>query len=133
MSSTEDMRAAREQLASRLTDMQAFLGMDDAAEGADELGSVFDYGLEWAKDSMSWARSTVTYRHVISTGGPHEQFDVTFGRNEHGYGLVIDSITFVSLPWFGRVEIPLSGDDLVTAEAFYESFFADDCDEDFDA
>jgi hypothetical protein len=114
-------REAGDLLAGRLAEMRTFLAFDgDPDDGPEELGPVYDYGLEWTKAVTDHIAETVTYRHVLSTGGPHEQFDVTFG--ERG---VVDAVTFVYLPWFGRVEIELSGDDAETAREFYWTFFGD--------
>lgn len=124
MSTTTDHETeAREQLASRAADMRAFLEMDDAHEGTDEMGSVYDYGLEWTAESRSYRDSTITYRHVVSTGGPHEELLVTFAESI-GEGVHVTGVTFVSLPWFDRVEIPVADDDERVWD-FYGAFFAD--------
>lgn len=122
MTTTEETEA-RDQLYSRLSDMTDFLGAlseDNPDAETEEQGPVYDYGLEWALDSRSYRDETLTYRHVISTGGPHEEFLVTFdiGTEE------CTGVTFVSLPWFGRVDVELTGDDETTAKDFYTTFFA---------
>lgn len=118
---TDDRKEALAQLASRVEDMQAFLDME-CLEGDDELGSVYDYGLEWSKDTTDHRNGTVTYVHVISTGGPHEEFQVTFGFNQGGASVDVDGVTFVSMPWFGREEITVEDTNVTD---FYNQFFGD--------
>jgi hypothetical protein len=133
---------AREQLASRIAEMHVYLSAaederdvwdDDAMadRGNGDLYSLADYGLEWTKATTNHRDGTVTYVHVLSTGGPHDEFQVEFD----GKGSV-ESVTFVYLPWGDRVEIDaLNSYDIdpsspATAGAgtvrdFYESFYGD--------
>lgn len=129
MSSTEEQqhqREAEELLKSRLQDFTQFLAREaigswreDPTTGDEELGDVEDYGLEWTKQSTDHRWGTVTYVHVLSTGGPHDEFQVTFDPDTG----VPKRILFVYLPWFGRVEIEVEDDE---AFDFYEQFFGPD-------
>lgn len=119
-------------LDSRLADMRTYLGADDpyADEepiGDAELGSVYDYGLSWERDSYSYHNDTLTVRHVLSTGGPHDEFVVTFDRDGS-----VSAATFVYLPWFDRVEIDLytqvGPEACETVVDFYERFFGESLD-----
>ena len=62
--------------ASRVADMRTFLARGEAAyEDSDddelELGSVYDYGLDWSRWLTDQRAGTTTYVHLLSTGGPH--------------------------------------------------------------
>lgn len=126
---TDNRQEAYAQLESRVADMAKYLELanedvdvhdDEIYEHEDgELSPVSEYGLEWRKASTDHVNETVTYHHVLSTGGPHEQFNVTFEGSK-----VVD-VWFVSLPWFGREEIGLVGNDRETAKDFYETFYGD--------
>ena len=117
---TDNRAEAERQLASRLAEMRTYNDFDgDPDDGPEELGPVYDWGLEWTKAITDHRNETVTYVHVLSTGGPHEEFRVTFAPSG-----AIEAVMFVSLPWFDRVEIELHGDDLDTATAFYEANYA---------
>jgi len=116
----DNEREAREQLASRADDFRAYLACDDPDEGApEELGSIYDYGLEWSKHTTNHYDDTVTYRHVLSTGGPHEEFRVMF--DDRGQ---VAHWTFVSLPWFGRVEIESHDRDALDVRDLVAEFYA---------
>jgi hypothetical protein len=52
-------------------------------------------------------RKETIVRIVLSTGGPHEEFDIVYNDdNKPIRG------SFVYLPWFDRVEIPLSDEEV---------------------
>lgn len=128
MSDKTNREKAYEQMASRLGDMREYLdvandGRDvtDPDDTSEELGPLDEYGLEWTKDVTNHRDQTVTYVHVLSTGGPHEEFQITFDP-EKG---TVDDVLFVSKPWFGREEIRLVGSDDETAVSFYEAFFSE--------
>jgi hypothetical protein len=71
----------------------------------DDLGSPYDYGLSLEKESYNYRSELVTWRYVLSTGGPHDEFE--FQADKNG-SIERDSIKFVFLPWFDRIEKPLS-------------------------
>jgi hypothetical protein len=131
--SDDHQTEARELLARRVEDMTYFLSdayAETDHEGDDEHGSHYDYGLSWEKEITNHREETVTYAHVLSTGGPHDEFRVTFD-----YKGSVESVTFVYLPWFDRVEIdvvpfagpmgfpPVSYSD--TVRDFYSTFYGD--------
>lgn len=146
----DNVREAQAQLASRVDDMRAMLALargDYNSDGARDLlddhgydvsdidaqdaaqDIVSTYGLSWERDSASFRDETVTYVHVLGTGGPHEEFQVTFASDGR-YGYSVESVVFVSLPWYDKVEIPLLDDshgseDAVTVSDFYDTFYAD--------
>jgi hypothetical protein len=125
---------ARDQLASRIAEMDAYLRLgrlevdvyDDDEMGKasnQELYSLADYGLEWTKATTNHRDGTVTYVHVLSTGGPGDEFQVEFDENGN-----VRHWLFVYLPWGDRVEINcgdgnLNDDGAVTD--FYASFYGD--------
>lgn len=130
---------ARELLASRIADMRSYLSLagegydvyDDSEVGQrteDELYSIGDYGLEWSKHTTNHREGTVTYVHVLSTGGPHDEFQVTFDPDK---GQVMRWV-YVYLPWFDRVELSSddgwldNGEDVVeTIAEFYDTFYGE--------
>jgi hypothetical protein len=119
---------ARQALAGRIDEMRVFLAanpFDD--ETFDEIAN---YGLEWTKAITDHRAGTVTYVHVLSTGGPHDEFQVTFDPDRG----TVDGVTFVYLPWFDRVEIderdfPDRGADestgMATVRDFYATFYGE--------
>jgi hypothetical protein len=96
------------------------------------LPQIYDYGLEWAKHTTNHREGTVTYVHVLSTGGPHDEFQVTFDPDSGK----VDDWKFVYLPWFDRVELGSNPYDLSdsyeegeklaeTVVDFYEQFYGE--------
>lgn len=83
-----------------------------------ELGPLSDYGLAWVKATTNHLDETVTYQHQLSTGGPGDEFEVTFDYRGN-----VESVVYVYLPWFDRVEIDMTGDETVTN--FYATHFGD--------
>lgn len=121
-------REARELLERRLEDFRYFCGdayatADETEEYDDEHGSVNDYGLSWEHEMTNHRTGEETYRHVLSTGGPHDEFQVTFEPVRHGYA--VSAITYVYLPWFDRVKISGADYDMDDATAFYNQHFAE--------
>lgn len=124
---------AVELLGRRLADMRWFCSEEyDPESPDDEHGDVYDYGLEWSHELTNHRTGELTYRHVLSTGGPHDEFVVSFCEDASGTGrgYEVTAVTFVYLPWFDRVEIPLpseAGTGLLVeaAQEFYSRFFAD--------
>jgi hypothetical protein len=117
---------AREQLASRIATMREYLdlaerGVDVYDDLPEDVYPLNEWGLEWAKDTTNHRDGTVTYVHVLSTGGPHDEFQVTFDSDDGR----VTSWTFVYLPWFGRVELSYSPDENGTVREFYETFYGE--------
>lgn len=117
----ERMRAIR---AREATEADSHATAGDMMEAAEE--RAHEYGLAWDKYLTNHRDGTVTYVHCTSTGGPGDEFYVTYALG--GLGRV-DDVKYVYLPWFDRVEIEPSGDDLATLTEFYERFYCVEDDE----
>ena|SRR5690606_2452292 len=126
MSETHDnhVSEARQLLASRMEEMSALLTATHGETDADILDGYEDaydaaahFGLAWTKYLTNHIDKTVTYIHLLSTGGPGDEFHVTFGPNGD-----VKHVTYVYLPWFNRVEIATISE---TVRDFYATFYAD--------
>lgn len=113
MSETHDSHVseARRLLASRVEEMSALLAAAHEEADADILDGYEDaydaaahFGLAWTKYLTNHIDKTVTYIHLLSTGGPGDEFHVTFGPTGN-----VENVTYVYLPWFDRVEIDVCG------------------------
>lgn len=124
-----NIEEAKAQLASRLEDLGRFNQLsEDYEPGAiqetsfddqailETVGEPEEYGLSWEVDSISPRWGTVTYAYVISTGGPHEEFQITVEGDE------VKRVTFVSLPWFDRVELELTPAEESIVRQFVDRF-----------
>jgi hypothetical protein len=125
MSETHDnhVSEARQLLASRVEEMSALLAATHEETDADILDGyedAYDYGLAWNKYLTNHIDETVTYIHLLSTGGPGDEFHVTFGPNGE-----VENVTYVYLPWFDRVEIDVDEWINSTVRDFYATFYAD--------
>ena len=113
-------------MSSRIADFQNFNKLSDDWEDKptkadektlDELGRPDEYGLDLSRLSYNFRNESTTWVFLLSTGGPHDEFQVEADR----YGTVED-VTFVYLPWFGRQELDVTGTDFEAIKEYMERF-----------
>jgi hypothetical protein len=120
MSSTDESRAAaRDHLKSRLADLAIMNTLSDEWEDRptdederilNDIGHPYEMGLDFRKYQTNHYEETVTWSWLLSTGGPHEEFLLTFGEYDR-----LERASFVYMDWGTRDEIrfephELSGD-----------------------
>lgn len=124
----EHEQEARQALTNRVATAKAYLEnyQDGLGDDDPEYGDIYDYGLDFAKVITDHRAGTVTYCHLLSTGGPQEEMLVTIDddRPNREY-----RVTFVYKPWFGNVTITdeqMSDEDQRVLVDFYGAFFDED-------
>lgn len=100
------------------------LGREDEDESSllselEDLGLLSEYGLSFDKGRHSEKGRYLAF--VMSTGGPHEELRWYLDAD-----LKPREATFVSKPWFGYVELMLTGSYDATAIRLFNHFTGDD-------
>lgn len=108
-STVESRAAASKHLRYRLDDLAHMNRLSDEWEDhptdddqtiLDEIGNPYELGLDFSKYQTNHYEDTVTWCWLLSTGGPHEEFLLTFGEYDR-----LERASFVYKDWGTRDEI----------------------------
>lgn len=103
---TDDLREAAERV-----EIDASDSTEDLAESAQDKRFEMPLSVE----------SKTIYEIVLSTGGPHDEFQVTVNSDNE-----VESVEYVFMDWFDGARKTLSGDDERTALEFLSAFLPDE-------
>ena len=90
---------AKESMKHCIAEVMKFHTLEDSDEKEEFIEDDMRQPLEIRKETV--------VKVVLSTGGPHEEFDIVYNENNKPI-----RGTFVYLPWFDRIEIPLSDEEV---------------------